>query len=110
MAYKVIKDGGGESDSLLNKMMTTDEVKLLIKQIMGESTDFEMEPVEVVDFTDDGSITGRYVVSEHDKSINELLIESSTRAYDAKFYIGRRTGINLIKELLIKIKTNGKLK
>lgn len=42
--------------------------------------------------------------------LNELLIESSTRAYDAKFYIGRRTGINLIKELLIKIKTNGKLK
>jgi hypothetical protein len=72
MAYKIIKDGGGESDPLVNKMMTTDEVKLLIRQIIGESTDFEMEPVEVVDFADDGSITGRYVVSEHDKSINEL--------------------------------------
>ena len=37
-------------------------------------------------------------------SLNELLIESSTRAYDAKFYIGRRTGIELIKNILIKIK------
>ena len=46
MAYKVIKDGGGESNSLVNKVMTTDEVKLLIRQIMDESTDFEMEPVE----------------------------------------------------------------
>ena len=72
MAYKIIKDGGGESNQLSNKMMTTDEVKLLIKQIMSESTDFEMEPVEVIDFEDDGSITGRYVVSEHDKSRDEL--------------------------------------
>ena len=72
MAYKVIKDGGGQSDSLVNKVMTTDEVKLLIRQIMDESTDFEMEPVEVIDFSDDGSITGRYVVSEHDKSVDEL--------------------------------------
>ena len=31
--------------------------------------------------------------------LNELLVESSSRAYDAKFYIGRRTGINLIKQL-----------
>jgi len=72
MAYKVIKDGGGQSDPLVNKVMTTDEVKLLIRQIMDESTDFEMEPVEVIDFSDDGSITGRYVVSEHDKSVDEL--------------------------------------
>ena len=72
MAYKIIKDGSGESNKLSNKVMTTDEVKLLIRQIMNESTDFEMEPVEVVDFSDDGSITGRYVVSEHDKSIDEL--------------------------------------
>ena len=72
MAYKVIKDGGGESDKLSNKMMTTDEVKLLIRQIMGESTNFEMEPVEVVSFNTDGSVVGRYVVSEHDKSIDEL--------------------------------------
>ena len=43
MAYKIIKDGGGESDPLVNKMMTTDEVKLLIRQILSESTDFEME-------------------------------------------------------------------
>ena len=35
--------------------------------------------------------------------LNEILIESSTRAYDAKFYIGRRTGMNMIKELLIKL-------
>ena len=35
--------------------------------------------------------------------LNELLIESSTRAYDAKFYIGRRTGMNIIKQLLIKL-------
>ena len=72
MAYKIIKDGGGESDPLVNKMMTTDEVKLLIRQIMSESTDFEMEPVEVVSFNTDGSIVGRYVVSEHDKSRDEL--------------------------------------
>lgn len=42
--------------------------------------------------------------------LNDLLIESSTRAYDAKFYIGRKTGINLINRLLIKIKENGNLK
>ena len=35
--------------------------------------------------------------------LNEILIESSTRAYDAKFYIGRRTGMNIIKELLTKL-------
>ena len=34
MAYKIIKDGGGESNKLSNKMMTTDEVKLLIRQII----------------------------------------------------------------------------
>ena len=72
MAYKIIKDGGGESSQLSNKMMTTDEVKLLIKQIMSESTDFEMEPVEVVGFNTDGSIRGRYVISEHDKKVSEL--------------------------------------
>ena len=38
--------------------------------------------------------------------LNEILIESSTRAYDAKFYIGRRTGMNIIKQLLIKLKQN----
>ena len=35
--------------------------------------------------------------------LNEILIESSTRAYDAKFYIGRRTGMNIIKQLLTKL-------
>ena len=74
MAYKIIKDGGGESDPLVNKMMTTDEVKLLIRQILSESTDFEMEPVEVVSFNNDGSIRGRYVISEHDKKVSELNI------------------------------------
>ena len=72
MAYKIIKDGGGESDPLANRVMTTDAVKLLIRQIMGESTDFEMEPVEVINFNDNGSIQGRYVVSEHDKPVEEL--------------------------------------
>ena len=28
--------------------------------------------LKVIDFSDDGSITGRYVVSEHDKSVDEL--------------------------------------
>ena len=74
MAYKIIKDGGGESAPLVNKMMTTDEVKLLIRQILSESTDFEMEPVEVVSFNNDGSIRGRYVISEHDKKVSELNI------------------------------------
>jgi|TARA_Y100001963_G_C6460559_1_gene299968 hypothetical protein len=32
--------------------------------------------------------------------LNSLLIESSTQAFDAKFYIGRRTGMNIIKELI----------
>ena len=72
MAYKIIKDGGGESNKLSNKMMTTDEVKLLIRQIISESTDFEMEPVEVVSFNGDGSIRGRYIISEHDKKVSEL--------------------------------------
>jgi hypothetical protein len=72
MAYKIIKDGSGESNPLENKMMTTDEVKLLIRQILSESTDFEMEPVEVVSFNTDGSIQGRYLISEHDKDIVDL--------------------------------------
>jgi len=72
MAYKVIKDGGGESDKLSNKMMTTDEVKLLVNQILGQTFQYEIEPVEVKNFNLDGSIEGRYCVSEHDKPTPEL--------------------------------------
>ena len=37
-------------------------------------------------------------------TINELLVESATRTYDAKFYIGRRAGIQLIQKLITRIK------
>ena len=72
MAFQVKKDGGGESSPISNKVMTTDDVKLLINQILGETFQYEIEPVEVKNFNPDGSIEGRYVVSEHDKPISEL--------------------------------------
>ena len=52
------------------------------------------------------SIVDQELINKIDEiiALNELLVESSSRAYDAKFYIGRRTGINIIKQLLIKIK------
>ena len=37
-------------------------------------------------------------------TLNELLVESSTQTHDAKFYIGRRAGIQLIEKLITKIK------
>jgi len=63
------KDGGGESSPTSNKVLTTDDAKLLIKQILGETFQFEIEPVEVKSFNPDGSIEGRYCVSEHDRKI-----------------------------------------
>ena len=66
------RDGGGESSPTSNKVMTTDDVKLLINQILGETFQYEIEPVEVKSFNPDGSIEGRYCVSEHDKPISEL--------------------------------------
>jgi len=72
MAFQVKKDGGGESSPISNKVMTTDDVKLLINQILGETFQYEIEPVEVKNFNPDGSIEGRYCVSEHDKPLKDI--------------------------------------
>ena len=72
MAFQVKKDGGGESTPISNKVMTTDDVKLLINQILGETFQYEIEPVEVKSFNPDGSIEGRYCVSEHDKPLKDI--------------------------------------
>jgi len=73
MPYTMKKDGGGESSPTSNKVMTTDDVKLLMNQIFGETFQYEIEPVEVKNFNTDGSIEGRYCVSEHDRSTATFL-------------------------------------
>ena len=72
MAFRQKKDGGGESNPISSKVMTTDDVKLLINQILGETFQYEIEPVEVKSFNPDGSIEGRYCVSEHDKPLKDI--------------------------------------
>lgn len=39
-------------------------------------------------------------------ALNYIMLEAATQKHDAKFYSGRLSGINLIKQLLTKTKKN----
>ena len=75
MYKKTIKRGSSEKSSLSNQLITARNLRLKVKQLVGENERFELEPVEVLkvyptgsandkEYTDYGRIVGRYVVSE----------------------------------------------
>ena len=75
MYKKTIKRGSSEKSTLSNQLITARNLRLKIKQLVGEDERFELEPVEVLKvyptgsaddkgYIDYGRIVGRYVVSE----------------------------------------------
>lgn len=75
MYKKTIKRGSSEKSTLSNQLITARNLRLKIKQLVGEDERFELEPLEVLKvyptgsaddkgYIDYGRIVGRYVVSE----------------------------------------------
>ena len=63
MPWKETEDAGGQQNPTADYMVSAGEVKTLIKQLVGETTFYQIEPVEVLD-SQGGVITGRYCISE----------------------------------------------
>tara|TARA_R100000742_G_C4278408_1_gene101165 strand:+ start:220 stop:1875 length:1656 start_codon:yes stop_codon:yes gene_type:complete len=67
MPWKETEDAGGQQNPTADYMVSAGEVKTLIKQLVGETTFYQIEPVEVLD-SQGGVITGRYCISEHNEN------------------------------------------
>ena len=77
--FDSLKKGTNESNPLSNRLVTEDNLRVKVKQLLQKEVFHQIEPLEVVEILKDenesidyGRIIGRYVYSEQDLSIGRL--------------------------------------